>query len=130
MNPTILLHALENLYNAAVRAGASGDAVDNAADIIADARRTRQVAAQTGPQAAGATWAKLKDGSWGIRTPGKDNYAEGQLVTVKTKAGKAQRRRLGVSVASGEGWALWTAQEEAREDDALRNYDEGEEAPF
>lgn len=132
MNAEALLHALEALCDAAVRAGVSGAAVDHASELILASRRPRAAPQANFPQQAGPTWAKLKDGSWGIRTKGRDGFVEGQMVTVTSKAGKAQRKCLGVCVASGADWALWEAQDErAAENDHLRyREEEAEEVPF
>lgn len=57
-------------------------------------------------QANTATYAKLRDGSWGVRTTGCERLA-GDVVTVTKRSGEAKTETLGSLVWSGDGVSLW-----------------------
>ena len=67
--------------------------------------------APAAPAPAGATYAKLRDGSWGVRVTGP--AAAGQSVTVRKKDGTSKVERIAAVVWEGDGVTLCSI--EARE---------------
>lgn len=55
---------------------------------------------------AGPTYAKLPDGSWGVRIPGTARPAMGASVTVKTRAGKAKTETVAAVLSYKDGVAI------------------------
>jgi SWI/SNF-related matrix-associated actin-dependent regulator 1 of chromatin subfamily A len=59
----------------------------------------------------GWTWAKLRDGSWGVRFGAAGNPIwVGSRVEVSARAGGTKPALLGPRVASGRDWSLWHAE--------------------
>jgi hypothetical protein len=50
------------------------------------------------------TYAKLRDGSWGVKVPGK--ATAGQTVTVEKKSGERRTERIARVLWSGDGVSL------------------------
>jgi len=58
-----------------------------------------------------ANWAKLRDDSWGVRLP-HDTAKPGDVATVYRKNGTSSDEVLGVRVAGGPNWSLWTVEKQ------------------
>jgi len=52
------------------------------------------------------TYAKLRDGSWGVRLEG--DSVQGTVILVKKRSGETKQERLAARVWSGNGVSLWS----------------------
>lgn len=69
-----------------------------------------------------ARWARLHDGSWGVRVEGGTPTA-GAAVTVTKRDGSTAEVTLGALVSSGSGYVLYKVPPRARRGEAARQPD-------